>query len=491
MTPLRQAPPASHKRRAVEEDAYCEQAGRSTTSLGVEKETADIRRKPVPPHPVQRETSETSIHSAGLRQGWRSPRRESPTGRGDRRSSYAPTVSSPFNPSASQTSLGNHEYRGVVSGSISPVTLRSPLSETPPNMSSGNIPLLGRGGRKGSGVWSPTQQSARYSPTLMTPSNYTPRPERPKLLHDLGRDYSRYPSTISAPSSYIGSPVPKDPIDISVESKASLLSDLTTDAVNLPNSQSNLEKCGYPDDSIGAFDPYFGGEKGFILFKDEIEADDKHHLPADDDDQTYKPKLSDYLHRRAVVSGIGGVFLVIGLVFLFIIVPALTFSSRGPIPLHSHNQTHEEPWLFVNNKTHSMLKNARRGLIDPDTPDKAKTRKSTFDGSTLNLVFSDEFNEDGRTFYEGDDPYWTAPNIWYGSTKDLEWYDPDAVTTKDGTLQLRMDEFENHELHYRSGMLNSWNQFCFKGGVFEVSVSLAGPSGVPGYVLLFNYPYFS
>jgi len=29
-------------------------------------------------------------------------------------------------------------------------------------------------------------------------------------------------------------------------------------------------------------------------------------------------------------------------------------------------------------------------------------------------------------------------------------------------------------------MLNSWNQLCFKGGVFEVSVSLAGPAGIPG-----------
>lgn len=29
-------------------------------------------------------------------------------------------------------------------------------------------------------------------------------------------------------------------------------------------------------------------------------------------------------------------------------------------------------------------------------------------------------------------------------------------------------------------MLNSWNQLCFKGGIFEVSVSLPGPAGVHG-----------
>ena len=126
------------------------------------------------------------------------------------------------------------------------------------------------------------------------------------------------------------------------------------------------------------------------------------------------------------------------------------------------------------------MKNIRTGLIDPDTPDSAKTRKSTFDDSVLQLVFSDEFNEPGRTFFPGDDPYWTAPDIWYGATQDLEWYDPDAVTTANGTLQLRLDQFPNHNLQYRSGMLNSWNQLCFKGGVFEVSVSLAGPAAVPG-----------
>jgi beta-glucanase (GH16 family) len=60
--------------------------------------------------------------------------------------------------------------------------------------------------------------------------------------------------------------------------------------------------------------------------------------------------------------------------------------------------------------------------VDPDTPSNARTRTSTFDGSTLNLVFSDEFNQDGRTFYPGDDPFWTAPNIWYGATQDMEWY---------------------------------------------------------------------
>ena len=45
-------------------------------------------------------------------------------------------------------------------------------------------------------------------------------------------------------------------------------------------------------------------------------------------------------------------------------------------------------------------------MIDPDTPPEVYSRTG-FDGNDdWELVFSDEFNEDGRTFYDGDDPFW-------------------------------------------------------------------------------------
>jgi hypothetical protein len=31
----------------------------------------------------------------------------------------------------------------------------------------------------------------------------------------------------------------------------------------------------------------------------------------------------------------------------------------------------------------------------------------------MKLVFSDEFNTDGRTFYPGDDPFWEAEDLHY------------------------------------------------------------------------------
>ena len=39
---------------------------------------------------------------------------------------------------------------------------------------------------------------------------------------------------------------------------------------------------------------------------------------------------------------------------------------------------------------------------------------------------------------------------------------------------------ENHDLEYRSGMIQTWNKFCFTGGYIEANVSLPGLSNVLG-----------
>ena len=54
-------------------------------------------------------------------------------------------------------------------------------------------------------------------------------------------------------------------------------------------------------------------------------------------------------------------------------------------------------------------------LIDADTPKDAFTHKG-LEGDTWNLVFSDEFNKDGRTFYDGDDPFFQAVDLHYWPT---------------------------------------------------------------------------
>lgn len=76
------------------------------------------------------------------------------------------------------------------------------------------------------------------------------------------------------------------------------------------------------------------------------------------------------------------------------------------------------------------------GLIDKDTPSDVYTKKSYIDGSTLELVYSDEFNTDGRTFYPGDDPYWEAVDLHYWGTNNLEWRVLECLIMDDGVLRV-------------------------------------------------------
>ncbi|KAG6901397.1 hypothetical protein C0995_012521 [Termitomyces sp. Mi166 len=67
-------------------------------------------------------------------------------------------------------------------------------------------------------------------------------------------------------------------------------------------------------------------------------------------------------------------------------------------------------------------------VIDPSTPREALTRRSK-DGVLYRLVFSDEFNTEGRTFYKDDDPFWEAT--------DNQLHDYKLATTQDGYLVLK------------------------------------------------------
>ncbi|KAL1950818.1 hypothetical protein VTO73DRAFT_5942 [Trametes versicolor] len=118
-------------------------------------------------------------------------------------------------------------------------------------------------------------------------------------------------------------------------------------------------------------------------------------------------------------------------------------------------------------------------LIDADTDQSAYSRTGN-DGKAYKLVFSDEFEQDGRTFYPGDDPFWEAVDFHYWPTGDIEWYDPKQITTENGKLVITLEEAENHDLNFRSGMLQTWNKFCFTTGYIEVKVSLPGSPQAPG-----------
>ena len=128
-----------------------------------------------------------------------------------------------------------------------------------------------------------------------------------------------------------------------------------------------------------------------------------------------------------------------------------------------------------------------RQLIDTDTPAEAKTRTSETSNAKYELVFSDEFNQAGRTFWPGDDPFWEAGNFWYGATFDYEWYTPEAIVTTTepksgaGVLEITLDQEIEHGQFFRSGMLQSWNKFCFQGGYIEARVMFPGGPLTKGY----------
>src|SRR5258708_37522172 len=70
-------------------------------------------------------------------------------------------------------------------------------------------------------------------------------------------------------------------------------------------------------------------------------------------------------------------------------------------------------WNVNTNATGQIPDIGNFRLIDKDTPAEMYNIPSYKDGLEMVLVFSDEFNTEGRTFYTGDDPYWEAVDLHY------------------------------------------------------------------------------
>ena len=120
------------------------------------------------------------------------------------------------------------------------------------------------------------------------------------------------------------------------------------------------------------------------------------------------------------------------------------------------------------------------GLVDLETPLEVRTKLDYVTGKEWQLVWSDVFNVDGRTFYPGDDPYWEAVDLHYWQTGNMEWYDPSAITTRNGFLEITLSNTPIHDLNYTGGMMSTWNKFCFTGGLIETAVVLPGANNVLG-----------
>eukprot|EP00562_Extubocellulus_spinifer_P006727 CAMPEP_0178516352 /NCGR_PEP_ID=MMETSP0696-20121128/25061_1 /TAXON_ID=265572 /ORGANISM="Extubocellulus spinifer, Strain CCMP396" /LENGTH=680 /DNA_ID=CAMNT_0020146609 /DNA_START=321 /DNA_END=2363 /DNA_ORIENTATION=- len=143
---------------------------------------------------------------------------------------------------------------------------------------------------------------------------------------------------------------------------------------------------------------------------------------------------------------------------------------------------------------------ASAGWVDPDTPEEMRRTISLVDNTEYDLVMSDEFNVPGRSFKDGHDKMWTAldksdDDYSASGGGSLHFYNSSAVTTtKDGMLKIasfieptrwtRLDPVAKKNVRekkdFKSGMVQSWNKFCFTGGIVEVDVILPGDPFIGG-----------
>ncbi|KAJ6586931.1 beta-glucan synthesis-associated [Mycena vulgaris] len=200
----------------------------------------------------------------------------------------------------------------------------------------------------------------------------------------------------------------------------------------------------------------------------------------DPDDELHKPEIRTGIERGGHVLSLRGftnlgclLILLLAILALFIGYPVITVVRNtdvfGALNIGGRNGTGQVPGIPGN-----------WALIDADTPVDAYSKPSWSGNEEMQLVFSDEFNTDGRSFYPGDDPYWEAVDLHYWATNNMEWYDPEAVTTSNGSLVITLTRKETHELHYEGGLVSTWNKFCFTGGYVEALVRLPGANNILG-----------
>jgi beta-glucanase (GH16 family) len=111
------------------------------------------------------------------------------------------------------------------------------------------------------------------------------------------------------------------------------------------------------------------------------------------------------------------------------------------------------------------------------------------------LVMSDEFDVSGRSFAKGDDAMFEALNQPDNSNQALQYYNSSTeyVTTRDGNLVITTKAEKTsfyyygdggttvqYTKNYTSGMVQSWNKFCFTGGILEMSIKLPGKAYAGG-----------
>lgn len=130
--------------------------------------------------------------------------------------------------------------------------------------------------------------------------------------------------------------------------------------------------------------------------------------------------------------------------------------------------------------------------IDAETSSGVFTTIRRHDGKVLQLRASDEYNKDGRGFGPGEDDWFVAIDKPDDTNQAIQFYNSskEYVTTKDGALTISTRAVKTNYTvwvedrdfngsktmtkNYTSGMVQSWNKFCFTGGVLEMRIQLPG-----------------
>ena len=161
-------------------------------------------------------------------------------------------------------------------------------------------------------------------------------------------------------------------------------------------------------------------------------------------------------------------------------------------PRKETNRTHLPTHKKTNAKTKSP--SMTPSLSPTSSPTSSPTHTTMYEDTIYSLVFSDEFEESDRRFDDGYDPAWTALEKNDYTNDALHYYSASNVRTSSGSLiistepaqipVLGYDDVEKKKTHikkyFRSGMLQSWNKFCFTGGIIEAEVELPGEADVGG-----------
>jgi hypothetical protein len=145
---------------------------------------------------------------------------------------------------------------------------------------------------------------------------------------------------------------------------------------------------------------------------DEDDLDDNLHTFGKDEKKDLRTPFN-FKSSRGWANGLTLFILMAGFVVLFAGYPIIDWAQNDSKSMGLNTDGYNIGGLNGSGQVPNIPGFPR--LIDADTPSSAYTRTGS-DGKSWDLVFSDEFEKEGRTFYPGDDPFFTAVDIHYWPT---------------------------------------------------------------------------